>query len=286
MATKVMNSTTFADSDPTDMLIQGSLSDFLLMRASEIGYMCMFAYTFLHGCKLFKTLKEEQALSYKFVRMIFQCTGGGILVPLLINAIPVSLGNDAYPIAIFASFLLHQYFPILREVVNFSVPAKAALIVMYETQRASVVFKLTTAAATMIPASTFLIPIFGPIFCGGIGGCGGAFLPMDKGLSAIENGLAPNMTSALAAATFIHLFLNTSASDGVSDAKAKTQILVAYGFILHSLITEIGISKLLGLEGKPVSVVKEASSEPVVKAPVAEAAPTKSKKSKKAKKVE
>jgi len=48
---KVLNST-FSGSfevDPTDMLIQGSLSDFFLMRSSEIGYLCMFAYTFLHG---------------------------------------------------------------------------------------------------------------------------------------------------------------------------------------------------------------------------------------------
>jgi hypothetical protein len=52
--------------------------------------------------------------------MILACTGGGILVPLFINAIPVPLCQDAYPIAIIASFLLHSYAPILREVMNLS----------------------------------------------------------------------------------------------------------------------------------------------------------------------
>jgi hypothetical protein len=52
--------------------------------------------------------------------MILACTGGGIFVPIFINAIPVPLCQDAYPIAILVSFLLHQYIPILREVMKLS----------------------------------------------------------------------------------------------------------------------------------------------------------------------
>lgn len=52
--------------------------------------------------------------------MLMACTGGGILVPIFINAIPVPLAQDAYPVAILISFLLHSYFPILREVVDLS----------------------------------------------------------------------------------------------------------------------------------------------------------------------
>lgn len=44
-------------------------------------------------------------------------TGGGILVPIFINAIPVPLAQDAYPIAIAASFALHSFFPILKDVL-------------------------------------------------------------------------------------------------------------------------------------------------------------------------
>lgn len=52
--------------------------------------------------------------------MVLACTGGGTLVPIFINSIPVSLSQDAYPIAIIASFLLHQYVPILREIMGLS----------------------------------------------------------------------------------------------------------------------------------------------------------------------
>ena len=112
---------------------------------------------------------------------------------------------------------------------------------MYENQRASVVVKLTTAAAAAIPATEFSFPLFGPIFCGAIAGCGGAFLPMDKGMKPLEGGLADNMFSALVAATGYHLFMNTSLSEGVPMAGKKAQVVVATYFILYSLMKEVMI---------------------------------------------
>ena len=107
-------------------------------------------------------------------------------------------------------------------------------VLLFETFRASVVTKLTAAAGAALPASDFSIPIFGPIFCGTIGGCGGAFLPLNKGLDPIkDNGLAPPMRSAFIAATFYHLFLNTDLSSGIEAAAQKAHVIVATWFILH-----------------------------------------------------
>ena len=108
---------------------------------------------------------------------------------------------------------------------------------MYETMRAFVVNKLTLAAAAAIPASEFGFPVFGPIFCGSIGGCGGAFLPLNKGLDPIKNGLAQPMKTAFIGATCLHLFLNTSLSDGVIDAKPKARVCLALFFIISNLYT-------------------------------------------------
>jgi len=152
-------------------------------------------------------------------------------VPIFINGIPVTLGTDAYPICIFISFLLHTYVPIVREVCKISPIFKTAMIVLYECQRAFVVCKLTKAAGAAIPASDFSFAVIGPIICGGIGGCGGAFLPMSKGLDPIKAGLAPPMYSALAAAAFFHLFLHTGLSDGVVNAADKARVLIVVFFI-------------------------------------------------------
>ena len=119
--------------------------------------------------------------------------------------------------------------------------------------------KLTTAAEAAIAPSDFSFPVFGPIFCGAIGGCGGAFFPLSKGLDPLlEGGLAPNMLSALIAATFYHLFVSTSISDDVIDAHKKAHVMVAKFFIAYGLAKGVNIS-FLGKkqEAKTISTKKE-----------------------------
>ena len=110
------------DNDPTSWIINNELANFVLMNTNEIKYMCMIGYTFLHGCKVFKKIggNEKTFSAYKLITMILACTGGGILVPIFLNTIPVTIAIDAYPIAILVSFVIHTYFPILREVVELS----------------------------------------------------------------------------------------------------------------------------------------------------------------------
>lgn len=117
------------------------------------------------------------------------------------------------------------------------------MIILYECQRAFVVCKLTKAAGANIPASDFSFPVIGPIICGGIGGCGGAFLPMSKGLDPIKDGLAQPMYSALIAASFFHLFLHTSLSEGVVNAADKARILIVIFFIALNLSSAFPMAK-------------------------------------------
>jgi len=227
--------------DGSAWIVDNLFADFVLMNQKEVLYMCMFGYTFLHGCKVFGAIDKASSTAFKFVAMMMACTGGGIIVPIFLNIIPVPLANDSYPIAIFTSFLLHLYFPVLREVVKLSGIVKASLVVLYEALRALVVVKLTYAAGDIIAASCFSFPVFGPIFCGGLAGCGGAFLPFNKGLDPIKNGLAAPMITALMAAASFHLFLNTSLSDGVANAKNKAHVHIAFFFICSGLVTAFGL---------------------------------------------
>jgi len=204
--------------------------------------MCMLGYTFMHGAKVFSAVDSKAATSYRFINMIMACTGGGILVPIIINGIPIPMANDAYIIAILTSFAIHHYFPVIRDVFKISPIFKSLVVVFYETLRASVVVTLTLAAGSKIPASIFPFPVFGPIACGAIAGCGGAFLPLNKGLDPIKKGLASPMLSALVAATFLHLFLNTSLSDGIIDAKQKAHAHITAFFIIVGLVTNLDLS--------------------------------------------
>lgn len=220
--------------DPTAWILNNEFANFVLMNTNEIKYMCMVGYTFLHGCKVFKKIKPDAPSSYKIVSLAMACTGGGIIVPILLNTIPVTLAIDAYPIAIMISYLLHTYFPQLREVLELSPIFKGAIILFYETMRTYVVTLFTGLAASTIAPSQFDFPVFGPIVCGTIAGCGGMFLPLNKGLSPIEStGLAPPMFSACLAAIFFHLVtqLDKNGTIEVVDATKKAKVGVAIWFI-------------------------------------------------------
>ena len=227
--------------DETSWIVDNVVSDFLLLPGGVL-YMCMLGYTFMHGCKAFATLPSDAPVSYKFISFLMACTGGGILVPVFLNGVPVPLANDAYPIAIITSFCLHYYFPILRDVAKMSKIMKVYLIVMYECTRAAVVTKFTILASATIPATTFSYPLFGPIFCGTIAGCGGVFLPLSKGLDPIKDGLAPPMQTALFGSAVLHVFLNTSLSDGCVDSKNKCQVFLAIFFIFVGIVNAFDLT--------------------------------------------
>ena len=148
----------------------------------------------------------------------------------------------AYPIAILTSFAIHYYAPIVWEVITLSPMVKACVIVLYEVIRAKVVLTFTLAANAAIAPSLFAFPLFGPIMCGTVSGCGGAFLPLNKGLDPILKGMQSPMTTACIGATMVHLYLNTSLSDGVIAAKQKAHLHLVLFFIAVGLVNGLGLS--------------------------------------------
>lgn len=222
-------------------MIDNDVANFILCNQKEVLYMCMLGYTYMHGGKVFAAAPKDAAFSYKLVSMILACTGGGILVPLFINNIPVPMANDAYPIAILTSFAIHYYFPIVWEVVKLTPMVKALIIVLYETVRAKVVITFTMAGNAAIAPSLFSFALFGPIMCGTISGCGGAFLPLNKGLDPIKGGMASPMVTACVGATLVHLFLNAGFGEGVIAAKQKAHFHLALFFIFVGLVNGLGL---------------------------------------------
>jgi hypothetical protein len=212
------------------MMVLLHLSHFPLTFSS------FFSLDNVKGCKLFTNAftSNPTSMIYQYVSMILQCTGGGIIVPLLINGIPVPIGQDSYIIIISISFLLHYYFPLIRDVTIQSSILYCSMIVMYEIMRAYVVVKFITLAATTIAPSEFAIPIFGPIICGTIAGCGAAFVPFNKGLDAIKQTIIPPVISAGIGSIFYHGIVHGT-SLLQPKAPAKGHVLLAIFFIAYHI---------------------------------------------------
>lgn len=226
--------------DATAFLLDNPLADLLLMPTAGVRYMCMFCYCFYHGCKVFAAMPKDAAPSFKIVSFVMAATGGGILVPIFLNGIPVALANDALALSLIVSYAIHQYFPILRDVVAQSKILTVCFIVLFEIFRAGVAVNLIGLASKNIGPSVFGFPVFGPIIAGAVAGCGGAFTPLNKGLEPIKAGLATPMVSALTGSAVFHLFLNSSLSDGVIDATDKARFCLASYFIICGLAKGLG----------------------------------------------
>ena len=237
--------------DATAFLLDNPLADLLLMPTAGVRYMCMFCYCFYHGCKVFAAMPKDAAPSFKIVSFVMAATGGGILVPIFLNGIPVVLANDALALSLIVSYAIHQYFPILRDVVAQSKILTICFIVLFEIFRAGVAVNLINLATKNIGPSVFGFPVFGPIIAGGVAGCGGGFMPLNKGLEPIKAGLATPMVSALTGAAVFHLFLNSSLSDGVIDATDKARFCLGSYFII------CGLAKGLGYVDMAITKIKK-----------------------------
>ena len=119
-------------------------------------------------------------------------------------------------------------------------------MILYETYRAFEVVEFTEAAHEAIGASDlFSFPLLGPIACGAIAGCGGTFLPLDKGLRPLNKGLVPSMTTALIGAAFYNIFVHSSWGEEIVDAKEKAHFVVASFFVLYGLYSHVELSNML-----------------------------------------
>lgn len=225
--------------DPTAWMIENPIAETFLLHDFPVKFMFLLGYTFYTGIKIFKSYGDKPA-SYKFTAMAMACTGGGLIVPIFLNGMPIFISNDAYPIAIGTSFALLHYFPVLLDVYAHSDILKAVVTVMYEVTRAYVVVLFTSSSAKAISASLFSYPIFGPIVCGAISGVGGAFMPFSKGLDPIKDGLDYKMLTAVIGATCYHIFISTSLSDGCIEAKEKAHIHMTLFFVSTALFQTFG----------------------------------------------
>ena len=137
--------------------------------------------------------------------------GGSVLVPVLLghNGInPFVLANDcAVPLMVLAFALVHRapggaFHRLL------GLPGAAhAVAAGFEATRAFIVLTWLRKAEETIAAASHgtAAPVFGPVILGTLAGCGGGFLPFDKGLAMLRGGPPYALVSAGAVAFAYHV---------------------------------------------------------------------------------
>jgi len=135
--------------------------------------------------------------------------GGGFLAPIMTGHCPIPLREETFAWIMVFSWYVTHHIPVLSATwcrIAKSGPGWTVLTIcfaIFKTQQIVGGIELTTQAIDheeLEPHSRhFWHPAAGPIVCGFLSGCGGAFMPFDKALKPLEAGKNWSVQSSLIA---------------------------------------------------------------------------------------
>jgi len=137
--------------------------------------------------------------------------GGGFLAPLTVGHAPTPLLEESFFWVLIASWYVTHHIPYVSAYwsrLTMEKPVHIVLCILFSIFKTQQIFGAVEIASAAIPmenlgpkARYFTVPWAAMLVCGFLGGCGGAFLPFNKGLAPIEEGKKWPVTSAFIAAT-------------------------------------------------------------------------------------
>mmetsp|Transcript_91336 Transcript_91336/g.204475 ORF Transcript_91336/g.204475 Transcript_91336/m.204475 type:complete len:288 (-) Transcript_91336:150-1013(-) len=164
--------------------------------------------------------------------------GGGFLAPLVVAHCPVPLREETFFWFLVFSWYITHHVPFVSATwceIAKSQPGNTVLVIMFgifKTQQIVGSIELAAKAVDhepLMPHSRyFFVPMAGPLVCGFLGGCGGAFLPFDKGLRPISEGKQWPVSAAFFC-TVIYYFLTRWLKVPMLDAKTVICVLRIVG---------------------------------------------------------
>ncbi len=182
---------------------------------------------------------NEKQLLQSLVLCCLTAFGGSFLNPALLGVPAPPLDNPVFFQTMILVWLLHQnrfYGHIWRKCFNFSP-------VLYVTSASFEVFRLFVMFAWYIKAYQRLSPggkVWGPIVCGTLGGSGGAFFPLSKGMTPLDEGVPWNVKSAFTAIALYHVltFANLYGDSPVLTNEFDTSVL-RLSFVVVFVLTRL-----------------------------------------------
>ena len=147
--------------------------------AASLPYweICLFLYMTNVAVVVARSSPRSSSWAYDLFYTIVGGFGGGIMNPILLcmdSHFPFPMASDiVIPIVLVSWYCVH-YVPYYYELVELPI-IKHVVLVGFECVRAFLIQLWALRAATHIKPSYFSFPVFGPLVCGFIAGCGGFF---------------------------------------------------------------------------------------------------------------
>jgi len=183
------------------------LRDVLLFSGNYkwMFWLCLFGYC-MAVYRIVLDTKPTIRYAHGLVLGVVSATGGSTMAALLCGKPVPIVANEALIPALAATWSVMYLLPdqCLAMLKNTSVGSIFASLT-YEMFRCHVMMNCAKMAAGTLAATMFSTPVVGPLVCGAIGGCGGGFMPFDKGLGPLEKDFNWRIGSAVMGSAWMQL---------------------------------------------------------------------------------
>jgi len=182
-------------------MLHETIRDIFLCQG-DFGWMW---YVFLTGfcmanCRVILSSKPDITYTQGITLAVVTCYGGSTLAAILCGHPVVFLFNQALvPVACTVFSVMYMIPMPIIAVMNSGI-GSILISTTYETMRCHVLMGSAAIAAKTLPAfisDTYPVPGVACLVCGILGGCGGAFLPFDKGVTPLDKGYNWRVASAV-----------------------------------------------------------------------------------------
>ena len=186
-----------------------------LVLKGEYGWLAFHVGLFLFCCAMARSLITSQPKIRWLHGLMFLCLtsyGGSTLVPMMLGKPIAMFANEALVLHMGLAWLLVKQLPPFLSVLKTG-PGKALSSMGFEFIRCHVMILQWTAAASTLgcgkmPGFSYPVAVVGPLVCGVLGACGGAFFPTDKGLAAVTGDLPWRVQSGIVGSIWLQLLLH------------------------------------------------------------------------------
>ena len=182
---------------------------------------------YFHGCAL----------------MVLMCFGGSTMAAIMCGKPVAFVCNEALVPVCLSVWTVMYLLPDVT--INFFKKNKVGILftsAMYEMMRCHVLMNCTAMAAgtlgnVLAVPSADRVPIIGPLIAGTLGGCGGGFMPLNKGLDPLEKGTNWRIGSGLVNSLWLHLSMqNPATTDMIGLGPTWCRFIAASFFVFIPLI--------------------------------------------------
>ena len=170
--------------------------------------------------------------------MVLICFGGSTISAAMVGAPVAFVANEALvPVCLATWTVVYFVGSSAFDFVKTSAVGVVLQSTTYEIMRCHVLMNCTKQAAALLPGALVVpsagrVAIVGPLIAGTLGGCGGAFMPLNKGLDPLAAGTNWRISSAMISSLWLFLSMQYPDSKSAIGLDGDTCRFLTVSFVV------------------------------------------------------